>query len=301
MGASSSTTGRTSSEMKKQQEVVMITGCSKGGIGHALALAFASAGCIVVATARSLESIQGLDTAHPNIQTLLQLDVTSSDSREAAVATALHHHGRIDILVNNAGMHCIGPIAEVPLPLLQNAFATNVFAPISLIQAVVPQMIARRSGKIVNIGSVVAYVSGPWAGGYSASKAALHALSDSLRVELRPFGIDVIIVAPGAIKSNIEVNATRVYQSLPVWKFYQPWEQYIKRRMGFSQQDRSTSAEDFAEKTVQAVLKKNPRPYLAIGYMSFRFCISYYFPLIVRDFFARRMFGLDRIPSSKVD
>lgn len=279
----------------------MITGCSRGGLGHALAVAFAKAGCIVVATARSLASMEGLDGEHPNIVTLLQLDVASPESRDAAVAAALRQHGCVDILVNNAGMHCIGPVAEVPVPQLQNAFSTNVFAPIGLIQAVVPQMIARKAGKIVNIGSIAAYASGPWAGGYAASKAALHALSDSLRVELKPFGVDVIIIAPGAIKSNILVNATQAYQTLPKWKFYQPWEQFMKKRMGYSQQDGCTSSEEFAETVVKAILKKNPPRLLAVGFLSFKFTMAYYLPLSLRDFIARKMFGLESIPFSKVD
>ncbi|KAI5083097.1 hypothetical protein GOP47_0002840 [Adiantum capillus-veneris] len=293
-----SSSSRGSSE---QQEVVLITGCTKGGLGHALALAFAKSGCIVVATARSLASMEDIDKAHPNIQTLLQLDVASAESRDAAVAAALQRHGRIDILVNNAGMHCIAPIAELPLSLLQNAFTTNVFAPICLIQAVLPQMIARRAGKIVNIGSVAGYSSGPWAGGYSASKAALHALSDSLRVELTPFGVDVVVVAPGAIKSNIEVNAAQVYNGLPKWKFYQPWEQFIKKRMSYSQQAGSTSSEEFAEKTVKEVLRKNPPHYLAVGYLSTKLTLLYYLPVFLRDFVYRRMFGLKEVPSSKSD
>lgn len=282
----------------QQQKVVMITGCSTGGLGHALALAFARAGCIVVATARSLASMEGLDAAHPNIHTLLQLDVVSPESRDRAVAAALERHGRIDILVNNAGTHCIAPVAELPPSLLESAFTTNVFAPIYLIQAVVPHMIARRSGKIVNIGSVAGFSSGPWAGGYSASKAALHALSDSLRVELKPFNIDVTVVAPGAIKSNIEVNASQVYQSLPKWKFYQPWEQFIKKRMGFSQQPHSTTSQEFAAKTVKAVLKRKPPPCFIIGHLSFILTLSYYLPLGIRDLIYLKMFGLDKVPSS---
>ncbi|MCO5585731.1 hypothetical protein L7F22_039667 [Adiantum nelumboides] len=297
MGAFLSSSGRSS----EQQKVVLITGCSKGGLGHALALAFARSGCIVVATARSLASMDGIDKAHSNIQTLLQLDVASAASRDAAVTAALQRHGRIDILVNNAGMHCIAPIAELPLSLLQNAFTTNVFAPICLIQAVLPQMMARREGKIVNIGSVAAYASGPWAGGYSASKAALHALSDSLRVELTPFGVEVIVVAPGAIKSNIEVNAAQVYDSLPKWKFYRPWEQYIKKRMGYSQQAGSTSSEDFAEKTVKNVLNNKPPRYLAVGFLSTKMTLFYYLPIFLRDLLYRRMFGLQRVPCSKAD
>ncbi|KAH7422225.1 hypothetical protein KP509_13G097900 [Ceratopteris richardii] len=285
----------------EQPQVVMITGCSKGGMGHSLALAFARAGCIVVATARSLASIDNLDEAHPNIQTLLQLDVNSAESREAAVASALERHGRIDILVNNAGMHCIAPIAEVPPSLLEKAFATNVFAPIYLIQAVVPQMIAKRSGKIVNIGSVAGYGGGPWAGGYSASKAALHALSDSLRLELKPFGIDVVIVTPGAIKSNLENNAIQVYENLPKWSFYQQWEQYIKDRMGYSQKPGATSSDEFAEKTVKAVLRRNPPQYFRIGHLSFGLTLSYYIPVALRDRIASKMFGLNKVLYSKVD
>ena len=129
-----------------KDQVVLITGCSSGGLGHALALAFSRAGCHVIATARTLESMSGLEAAAadfdpnesgdaispPKKMTLLTLDVNSEASREAAVAEALRLHGRIDILVNNAGMLCIGPIAELPPYLIQQTFSTNVFCKTNL-------------------------------------------------------------------------------------------------------------------------------------------------------------------------
>ncbi|MCO5610706.1 hypothetical protein L7F22_064947 [Adiantum nelumboides] len=121
------------------------------------------------------------------------------------------------------------------------------------------------------------------------------------RVELTPFGVEVIVVAPGAIKSNIEVNAAQVYDSLPKWKFYRPWELYIKKRMGYSQQAGSTSSEEFAEKTVKNVLNNKPPRYLAVGFLSAKMTLLYYLPLFLRDLLYRRMFGLQRVPYSKAD
>eukprot|EP00249_Psilotum_nudum_P032026 c47124_g1_i1 orf=247-1110(+) len=276
-----------------QQDVVFITGCTKGGIGHALAVAFADRNCIVIATGRSLASMKGLDE-YPGIE-IMQLDVTSDESRRKVVESVTEKYGRIDILVNNAGVHCVAPVAELPVSLLESTFRTNVCAPIGLIQAVIPDMIARRRGKIVNIGSVVAFSPGPWAGGYAASKAAIHALSDSLRVELKPFGIDVITVAPGAIRSNIGTNSTAIYNSLPKWRFYQPWEKSIAQRTSFSQNPASTPAKELAEKVVEVVMKKNPPPCFTYGYLAFKTALFYYLPLQIRDYFQMKLFGLNKV------
>eukprot|EP01018_Ginkgo_biloba_P004075 Gb_33040 [translate_table: standard] len=160
-------------------EVVLITGCTIGGIGHALAVAFAQRKCQVVATSRSLTSMEGLDK-HTQVH-LLDLDVLSDESVADTVQTVMDKYGRIDILVNNAGVHCVGPLVELPLSVMENTFNTNVYGPMRLIRAVVPHMVSQARGKIVNVGSVSALAPGPWAGVYSASKAAIHALSDSLR------------------------------------------------------------------------------------------------------------------------
>uniref|UniRef100_A0A804MF88 NADPH-dependent 1-acyldihydroxyacetone phosphate reductase n=1 Tax=Zea mays TaxID=4577 RepID=A0A804MF88_MAIZE len=172
-----------SEERDQNQPVVLVTGCSEGGIGHAMARAFAAAGCAVVATARSRGSMRGLD-GDPRFL-LLELDVRSDESARAAVADALREHGRIDVLVNNAGVHLVAPLAEVPMESFHQVFDTNVYGAMRLIQSVIPHMMERRKGTIVNVGSITALAPGPWAGVYSASKAALHALSDSLSTSLQ--------------------------------------------------------------------------------------------------------------------
>ncbi|KAL6338864.1 hypothetical protein AAG906_024014 [Vitis piasezkii] len=267
------------------RQVVLITGCSEGGIGHALARAFAEEKCLVVATSRSLPSMADLD--HDSRFFLQELDVLSEESVHHVLSSVLEKFGRIDVLVNNAGIQCVGPLAEIPLSAIENTFNTNVFGSMRLIQAVIPHMASRRKGKIVNIGSVTVLGPGPWAGGYTASKAALHSLTDTLRLELRPFGIDVINVAPGAVKSNIGNSALASYNRMPEWKLYKPFEAAIRERTNFSQGPKSTPSEEFAKKTVAAVLKKNPPAWFSYGHYSTIMAIMYHLPLFIRDFILR--------------
>ncbi|XP_057971480.1 short-chain dehydrogenase ptmH [Malania oleifera] len=267
------------------REVVLITGCSGGGIGNALARAFASHNCVVVATARSLASMADL---HDDPCFFLQeLDVLSDESVHHVFSTVLEKFGRLDTLVNNAGVQCIGPLAEIPLSNLQHAFNTNVFGSMRLVQAVVPHMVSRRKGRIVNVGSVIALGPGPWAGGYSASKAALHSLSDTLRLELKNFGIDVITVVPGAIRSNIGNSALASYNQMPEWKLYKPFEAAIRARATFSQGPNSTPTEEFAKKTVATILRKKPPAWFSYGRTSTIMAIMYYLPLFLKDFILR--------------
>jgi NAD(P)-dependent dehydrogenase (short-subunit alcohol dehydrogenase family) len=214
-------------------QVVLVTGCSSG-IGRALAEALLGRGHTVVATARRRESLEGLHVSSRLVT--LALDVTDPASVRAAVTTAIEQLGRIDILVNNAGFNLVGPLAEVPLVDVEVIFRTNVAGPLALIQAVVPHMVARRHGRIVNIGSMVGVVPTPFTGAYCASKSALHMLSDVLRLELWPFGIEVISVEPGRVRSEISKNA-RVdldrYESAA--SLYRAYAEGIRRRLRASQ------------------------------------------------------------------
>ncbi|KAM1161123.1 hypothetical protein ACFX2B_000252 [Malus domestica] len=268
------------------QQVVLLTGCSEGGIGHALARAFAAEGCVVVATSRSVRSMADLEGDSRFY--LQELDVVSEESVERVVSNVLEKYGRIDVVVNNAGVHCVGPLAEVPLSALQHTFNTNVFGSMRLIQAVIPHMASRRKGKIVNVGSVSVAAPTPWAGAYTASKAALHALSDSLRLELRPFGISVITVVPGGIRSNIGRAALASYNQMPEWKLYKPFEAAIRARATSSQGPKSTPSDEFAKKTVAAILQKNPPAWFSYGHLATIFAILYHLPLFVKDFVWRK-------------
>ncbi|PSS21523.1 NADPH-dependent 1-acyldihydroxyacetone phosphate reductase [Actinidia chinensis var. chinensis] len=266
--------------------VVLITGCSTGGIGHALARAFAEEKCLVVATSRSLSSTADLE--HDASFFRQELDVLSDDSVHNVLSNVLEKFGRIDIVVNNAGVQCVGPLAEIPLSEIENTFNTNVYGSMRLVQAVVPHMASRRKGKIVNIGSVAALAPGPWAGAYTASKAALHALTDTLRLELRPFGINVINVVPGAVKSNIGNSAISSHNRLTEWKLYKQFEEAIRARAYFSQRSKSTPSEEFAKRTVKVLLKENPPSWFSYGEYSTIMGIMHHLPIFVKDLVLRK-------------
>ncbi|MED6158261.1 hypothetical protein PIB30_031100 [Stylosanthes scabra] len=268
------------------QPVVLITGCSEGGIGHAMARAFAAKNCAVVATSRSRSTMADLE--HDSRCFLHELDVKSDDSVRRALDAVISRFGRVDILVNNAGVQCVGPLPEVPLSAIQSTYETNVFGSLRMVQAVVPHMANRKQGKIVNIGSVTAMASGPWSGAYTSSKAALHSLTDTLRLELSNFGIDVVNVVPGAIKSNIGNSAIATYNRMPEWKLFKPFEAAIQDRAYFSQRTKSTPNDEFAKHTVDAILKKKPPAWFSYGHYSTAMAIMYHLPLCVRDFILKK-------------
>ncbi|XP_027336952.1 uncharacterized protein LOC113850568 [Abrus precatorius] len=273
-------------ERVQSKPVVLITGCSSGGIGDALARAFAANKCQVVATSRSRRSMAELE--HDHRVFLQELDVQSDESVRRLVDAVVDKYGHIDVLVNNAGVQCVGPLAELPLSAIQDTFDTNVFGSLRMVQAVAPHMASRKQGKIVNIGSVSALASGPWSGAYTASKAAIHALTDTLRLELGHFGIDVVNVVPGAIKSNIGNSAIASYKRMPEWNLFKPFEAAIRDRAYFSQRSKSTPTDEFAKNTVAAVLKKNPPAWFTYGHYSTIMAIMYHLPLSVRDFLLKK-------------
>jgi NADP-dependent 3-hydroxy acid dehydrogenase YdfG len=183
-----------------RHDPVLISGCSSG-IGAATAAALVRTGHTVYATARRVETLADLKAlgARP-----LTLDVTSNESMTAAVAAVEAEHGHVGTLVNNAGYGEYGPIEESDLTRVREMFETNVFGLARLTQLVLPAMRRARSGRIVNIGSMGGRLTFPVGGFYHATKYAVEAISDALRVEVKPFGIDVILVEPGLIRSNFE-------------------------------------------------------------------------------------------------
>src|SRR6516164_5958859 len=179
-------------------KTAFVTGAS-AGIGEAAARALLAAGYRVFAGARRLDRMAELATAGA---TLLKLDLTDNASIVAAVNAIKSEAGRIDVLVNNAGYGSYGALEDVPLAEARRQFEVNVFGLARLCQLVLPMMRAQKSGKIVNITSIGGKIWEPLGGWYHATKFAVEGLSDCLRVEVAPFGIDVIVIEPGAIRTE---------------------------------------------------------------------------------------------------
>ncbi|WP_116200189.1 oxidoreductase [Amycolatopsis circi] len=184
--------------------VCLITGAS-AGIGRATALELLKAGHVVYGAARRVSKMEELRDAggHP-----LAMDARSEADLDRAVRTVLDEQGRIDVLINNAGTVLHGAAEDVPLDAARDQFQVNVFAPARLVQLVLPAMRAQGSGRIVNVSSIGGEISLPLGAWYYASKHALEAYSDTLRMEVRPFGIEVVVVVvvvqPGIIKTEFE-------------------------------------------------------------------------------------------------
>ena len=179
----------------------LITG-SSSGLGRAVAGAVLDAGHNAVVAARKVDSVRDLAEAHPDATLAVALDVTDSAQVAAAVRQGEERFGGIDVLVNNAGYGYRAAVEEGDEADVAALFATNVFGPVALIKAVLPGMRARRRGAIVNISSIGARICPPGSGYYAASKAALEGLSGSLRKELAPLGIAVVVVEPGGFRTD---------------------------------------------------------------------------------------------------
>ena len=186
------------------EKVALVTG-SSSGIGFETSLALARNGFHTFATMRDLgkdEKIKQIIEKEDLSIEILELDVDSEESVNRAIKTVSEKKGRIDVLVNNAGYGMWGTVEDVSIDEFKKQFETNFFSIIRLIQKVAPIMRKQGSGNIVNISSVAGRIGFPVSPAYISSKFALEGLSESLRFELMPFGINVIIIEPGVIKTN---------------------------------------------------------------------------------------------------
>ena len=188
------------------RSTVLITGCSTG-IGRATAQLLAAHGWRVFASARKLESVADLAS---DAITPLTLDVTDKASCRKAVEYVLREGaGRLDALINNAGYGHTGPLEEISLEDVRAQFEVNTFAPLVLSRLVIPAMRQQGGGRIVNVSSVAGRVAIPFLGLYNASKFALEAMSDALRMELAPWNIHVILVEPGSVRTPFYARVSR--------------------------------------------------------------------------------------------
>lgn len=240
-------------------QCILITGCSSG-IGAALAREFHRRGHTVYATARRVESLASLQQA--GLRTLA-LDVDDDASIAAAMAVVQGEQGRLDVLVNNAGFSQVGAVLDLTRDALRRQYETNVIAPMAVTRAALPLLRAATQGGgrttgpvIANIGSIVGLFTTPFAGAYCSSKAALHALSDALRMEVAPFGIQVVTVQPGGVQSSFGAHAEAAIQ-LPANSLYRGVEKGIHARAQAGQVG-ATPADVFVVPVVDALLQASP-------------------------------------------
>jgi NAD(P)-dependent dehydrogenase (short-subunit alcohol dehydrogenase family) len=269
---------------------VLITGCSSG-IGRALADAFRDAGHEVWATARKPDDVEQLSAAG---FTARQLDVNDGEALRRLADELEAQHGRLDMLINNAGYGAMGPLLDGGVEALRQQFETNVFAVVGVTRALFP-LLRRARGLVVNIGSVSGVLVTPFAGAYCASKAAVHALSDALRLELAPFGIQVVEVQPGAIASQFASNAQRqADEVLAADSAWWPLREHVQARARASQ-DKPTSAAVFAQGVLAAVGKSPAPAVVRLGNGSTALpLMARLLPTRLLDWALRKRFGLLR-------
>ena len=237
------------------QRTAIVTGASSG-IGRATALELVAKGYTVFAAARRTEKISEAQVV--GIEPIF-LDVTSQEAIDKAIDTVMDKTGRIDVLVNNAGYGLMGTIEEVTTQEAQDQFDVNVFGLMNLTKKVLPIMRHQRSGHIINVSSVVGKFGMPTGGWYSASKHALEALSDALRLEMKPFGIKVSIIEPGAIKTEFsEVALGKADEGTRLETYKQLTAKY--KEMAEENSKNAADAYVVAKVIGDAIAAKNPKP-----------------------------------------
>src|ERR1700722_15542623 len=248
---------RVKGEMEKEnRRVVLVTGASSG-IGLACATHLAGHGFRVYGTSRRAASA----SAHLGNGTMLTADVTDDRSVEQAVAKVLSREGRLDILVNNAGMGIAGPVENTSIEQAKGQFEVNFFGAFRVCRAVLPAMRSQRSGYIVNIGSIGGLLAIPYQSMYSASKFALEGLSEALRMEVRPFGIRVVIIEPGDHKTALTQN--RQFTEMSSDAYRQSFEAALARTAHDEQS--GPGPEQVARLLYRIVNRRNPRLRYTIG------------------------------------
>ncbi|GAA4095015.1 oxidoreductase [Actinomadura miaoliensis] len=244
-------------------KVCLVTGASSG-IGLATALELLRAGHTVYGAARRVHKMAPLRAAGGHA---VEMDARDHEDLERVVATILDEQGRIDVLVNNAGTVLHGAVEDVPLERGRDQFEVNLFAPARLVQLVLPHMRAQGSGTIVNVSSIGGEIALPLGAWYYASKHAIEAFSDTLRMEVAPFGLNVVIIQPGIIRTEFEDRTAAQLREFSGRGAYREMAEAMARRSetGLSQ---GSDPGLVAETIRRAVESDNPDTRYAVGWLA---------------------------------
>ncbi|MBC8756239.1 SDR family oxidoreductase [Kordia sp. YSTF-M3] len=245
-------------------KVVLITGGSSG-IGKSIGILLAEKGYTVYGTSRNPDKFKDF-TAFK----LIALDVRDTETIQKAVATIIAAEGRLDVLINNAGVGITGPIEETPDEEIHKAFQTNLYGPISVMKAVLPQMRAQKSGLIINVTSIAGYMGLPYRGIYSASKGALELVTEAMRMETKMFGVEIANVAPGDFATNIAAGRyhTPVFENSPYKEVYGNMLEEVDAHV-----DSGSDPQLMANAVLKIIQTKKPKIHYKVGAFMQKFSI----------------------------
>ena len=284
---------------------VLVTGATSG-LGRAAAILLAEHGYRVFAAGRSSERRAALD-ALANERKLpmstVEMDVRDDASVDRAMAQIEAAGAAVDVLINNAGIAYVVPVEEIRIQDLQKQFETNFFGAVRVTQRVLPRMRERRSGRIINMSSLGGRLALPLFGAYSGSKFALEALSDALRLEVYPFGIEVSVIEPGYIPTEMEQTALELasgYRETMEHGPYAPTYKNFVRSWRRNASRAKTTPEDCARVILRAIRDTPPRTrYLVTPGTEFFLWGMRLLPERLRDRMMRRSFGIKRDPAKR--
>lgn len=243
-------------------KVILITGASSG-LGKSIAQYLSEKGFKVYGTSRN--------PIHEDLNfKMLQLDVRDLNSIQTCIKELLSKEDKIDILINNAGVGITGPLEEIPMEEIKNNFETNLFGPLALIKEVLPYMRSQKSGLIINITSIAGYMGLPFRSVYSSSKSAFEIISESLRMELKQFGIQVTTVAPGDFATDI---ASRRFHA-PVLK-NSPYKEVYQNQLNMMNEHVSSGSNpiEIAIAIHDIIENSNPKVHYKVGAFMQKFSI----------------------------
>lgn len=281
-------------------ETILVTGATSG-LGRAAATLLAEQGYRVFAAGRSSERRAALDALARERKlalTAIELDVRDDASVDRAMAQIEAAGASVDVLVNNAGLAYVIPVEEIRLADLQQQFETNFFGAVRLTQRVLPSMRARRRGRIINMSSLAGRLALPLFGPYSGSKFALEGMTDALRLEVYPFGIEVVLIEPGYIATDMEKTALELSGGYRENMERGPYAGVYKRFVRSWRRNASrakTTPEDCARVILRAIRDTPPRAryQVTLGSEFFLWGMRL-LPERLRDRMMRRSFGLTR-------
>ncbi|CAD0005327.1 SDR family oxidoreductase [Flavobacterium salmonis] len=244
-------------------KVVLITGGSSG-IGKSIGEFLHQKGFVVYGTSRNPDKV--VNSVFP----LVALDVRNAESIKNAIAKIIETSGRLDVVINNAGVGITGPLEEIPMEEIKNNFETNFFGPIEVMKAVLPQMREQKSGLIINITSIAAYMGLPYRSVYSASKGALELITEALRMEVKQFGVEITNVAPGDFATNIASGRFHapVIKGSAYEKVYGDTLATMNEHV-----DAGSNPNEMAEAVYKIMQQKSPKVHYKVGVFMQKFSI----------------------------